>query len=518
MRLPALPRAVLLSFVLVVSICAAVSPARAESILGSVRVDPTPAGGVLVTVGFGGSAPVYHLVGVGTAETAVIFDNTSVGAVPPTVSGSGPMTSLSVSQTGGSSNIALHLTGATPVRVRAAGATIFIDVSKASGAVGSGSGAISNAQLGALLAPTPAPQTGATVTELISLKYADISEIAGVLAAGSNVPSNDTFSPTQTNIGTSSLTGSFGGLSGGFGGGYNNAAATQAYGGAFGQQNGLAQRVNENIAVDRRLNAIILTGTPDVVASLRAVIDKLDIPVRSVILETQIVELSDSAARNIGIDISPDGSGVIANASGSNGGYTIKNLQPGIGQVNLQAVLFAQVSLGNAKIIAKPRILAQSGQPASILTGDAIPIITSVVFANSGAGAAQQVSYVNVGVNLQIQPRVSSDGFVTSHIYSEVSSVTNFVSGVPQISQRTANTIASVRDGESFVIGGLLQDNEIRNLVKLPFIGDLPLIGTFFRHVNTSHSQTNLYIVVTPHIVASGMAPSPMPTSAPAKN
>lgn len=512
MRLPGVHRAALFPVALIAFFAAAMCPARAASVIGSVRIDPAPAGGVLVTVGFNGSAPIYHLVGAGTSETAVIFDNTSVGAVPPTVSGSGPLTSLSIAQTGASSNIALHLIAPTPVRVRAAGATIFIDVSKGSGAAIAVPGAISNAQLNALVAPTAAPSVGALVTELISLKYADISEIAGVLAAGSNVPSNDTFSPTQTNIGTSSLTGSFGGLGGG---GYNNGAAAQSYSGAFGQQSGLAQRVNDNIAVDRRLNAIILTGTPDVVAGLRAVIDKLDIPVRSVILETQIVELSDSAARNIGIDVSPDGSGVIANASGTNGGYTIKNLQPGNGQVNFQATLFAQVSLGNAKIIAKPRILAQSGQPASILTGDAIPIITSVVFANSGAGAAQQVSYVNVGVNLQIQPRVSSDGFVTSHIYSEVSSVTNFVSGVPQISQRTANTIASVRDGESFVIGGLLQDNEIRTLTKLPFIGDLPLIGTFFRHVSTSHSQTNLYIVVTPHIIGLGVSPNPV---APAKN
>jgi general secretion pathway protein D len=179
---------------------------------------------------------------------------------------------------------------------------------------------------------------------------------------------------------------------------------------------------------------------------------------------------------------------------------------------NLAANLYAQVTEGNAKIIAKPRILAQSGQQASILTGDAIPIVTNVVVAGAGALTSQQVNYVNVGVNLQIQPRVSSDGFVTSHIYSEVSSVTQYVNGIPQISQRTASTIATVRDGDSFVIGGLLQDNEIRNLVKLPFIGDIPLIGLFFRYVSTSHTQTNLYVVVTPHIIrAPGISPPVAP-------
>jgi type II secretory pathway component GspD/PulD (secretin) len=105
---------------------------------------------------------------------------------------------------------------------------------------------------------------------------------------------------------------------------------------------------------------------------------------------------------------------------------------------------------------------------------------------------------------------------VTSHIYSEVSSVTQMTQGYPQISQRTASTVATVRDGEAFVIGGLLQDNEIKNLTKLPFVGDLPLIGPFFRHVTTSHTQDNLYIVVTPHIVGrSGLNPPVEPLVAP---
>ena len=348
---------------------------------------------------------------------------------------------------------------------------------------------------------------------MIELKYADISEIAGVLAANSNVASNDTFSPQQTNIGTSSLSGSFGGVSGG---GFTSPSSPQSFGGgAFGQATGLAQRVNDNIAVDRRLNAVILTGTPDVVAGLREVISKLDVAPASVILETQIVELSDTAARNIGLDFQPDGSGVIANASGGagstttgGGGYTVKSLSTAQGSVYFQGNLYAAVTEGNARIIAKPRILAQSGQQASILTGDALPILTSVVIAGSSSTISNQVSYVNVGVNLQILPRVSSDGFVSSHIYAEVSSVTGYTQTYPQISQRTASTLATVRDGQSFVIGGLLQDNEIKSLTKLPFVGDLPLIGAFFRHVNNTHTQDNLYIIVTPHIVGrSGIVP-----------
>jgi len=482
-------------------------PAVAASTLNGVRVDVLPTGGALVSATFAGGTPVYHVVGAGTAEPTVVFDGTAAGPqVPPSIIGSGSITNITVASTGASTSVALHLTGPAGVTVRAGGNVVFITVAAAT------------APVNPFAFPTPAAAATAAgqITEVVPLKYADVSEIAGILVAGSNVASNDTFVPQSTSLGTSSLSGSFGGISGGA---FSQPSQAQTFGpNAFGQATGLAQRLNDNIAIDRRLNAIILTGTPDVIAGFKEIIAKIDVAVQSVILETQIVELDDTAARNVGLDLTPDGTGALIEATGATtgGGATLRTgAFPQFG-ANLQANLFAQVQLGNAKVIAKPRILAQSGQQASILTGDAIPIVTNVVVAGAGAVSSQQVNYVNVGVNLQIQPRVSSDGFVTSHIYSEVSSVTSFVNGIPQISQRTASTIASVRDGESFVIGGLLQDNEIRNLSKLPFIGDLPLIGLLFQHVNTSHTQTNLYVIVTPHVVAApGVTPPISPLSVP---
>ena len=478
-------------------------PVFAASVMSGIRVDALPTGGALVSVTFTGGVPVFHVVGSGTTETSILFDGTSLGPqLPPSIAGAGAITTVSAQQAGTSASLALHLSAAANVTVRPGGNLIFVSVVPLRNTPNA---------FGPPAAPlAPAPEPG-QITEVVPLKYADVSEIAGVLVEGSNVASNDTFTPQSTSLGTNSLSGSFGGVSGG---NFSQPTQPQAFGaGAFGQATGLAQRLNANIAIDRRLNAIILTGTPDVIDAIKATIAKIDIPVQSVILETQIVELDDTAARNIGIDFSPDGTGAVIEApNSSTTGINLRSGAMAVSGANIGANLYAQVQEGNAKIIAKPRILAQSGQQASILTGDAIPIVTNVVVAGAGSISSQQVNYVNVGVNLQIQPRVSSDGYVTSHIYSEVSSVTQYVNGIPQISQRTASTIASVRDGEAFVIGGLLQDNEIRNLTKLPFIGDLPLIGQFFQHVSTSHSQTNLYVVVTPHIVA---APGVTPYTAP---
>jgi general secretion pathway protein D len=100
----------------------------------------------------------------------------------------------------------------------------------------------------------------------------------------------------------------------------------------------------------------------------------------------------------------------------------------------LQAAIYAQVSKGEGRIVSRPRIAAQSGSTAKIITGDALPILTSITLSGVN-GVSQQVQYVNVGVTLQIAPRVSVDGFVTSQIYGVVSSVT----GVSRAIRRSAS-------------------------------------------------------------------------------
>ena len=114
---------------------------------------------------------------------------------------------------------------------------------------------------------------------------------------------------------------------------------------------------------------------------------------------------------------------------------------------------------------------------------------------------SQQVQYVNVGITLQIAPRVSSDGYITSRIYGVVSSVTGFSQGYPTISQREAETSASVRDGETFVIGGLTQDNVLTTSSRIPLLGDIPLVGYLFQNERSTTTRTELYIVITPRIV-----------------
>lgn len=333
--------------------------------------------------------------------------------------------------------------------------------------------------------------------ELVQLKYADVSEIVGLLSQGATVKSNDLFNPSEPAFGSNSLTGNT----------YNPAPTTQAPGS---DDSPLGQSVDAGMAIDRRLNAIWLRGSPDYIARMKAMIAAIDVPLDSVVLETQFVELTESGARSIGIDFA-NSSGQIASLTVHTGELTIPGFAQGcdvkghfcsghVTSLGLQAALYAQIQKGNGRILSKPRIAAQSGSTAKIITGDALPILTSIQLSGVN-GVQQQVQYVNVGVTLQIAPRVSNDGYVSSHVFAVVSSVTGFSQGYPTISQREAETAATVRDGDSFVIGGLSQEDVINTKTKVPLLGDLPLIGQAFRTDKSTNSKTELYIIVTPHIV-----------------
>lgn len=323
--------------------------------------------------------------------------------------------------------------------------------------------------------------------EMIFLKYADVSEVVGLLSEGVEITPNDVFIRREPGFGSpgSNQQGAF----------IGQPQQPQS------EQVPLGQNFGNGLSIDRRLNAIWVTGTPDRIERVKRQIALIDVPVDSVILETQFVELSETGARNLGIDYNNQ-NGQLAVGDVSTGSFLPFGINPTdiLPSGQLQVAILAQIQKGEGRIVSRPRIAAQSGSTAKIITGDALPILTSIQLSGVN-GVSQQVQYVNVGVTLQIAPRVSSDGYITSKIYGVVSSVTGFSQGFPTISQREAETSASVRDGETFVIGGLTQENVLTTKSKVPLLGDIPLIGALFRNERSSTSKTELYIVITPRIV-----------------
>jgi len=453
------------------------------------------AGETRLMLTFNQTLPMFSIVSNDNEHPILGFAGTVRGAganVAP--SGHGPVSDISLEQNG--IVLTVRLKGAVPLHVdavpAAGGLGLTLVVTEMHG------GAKDAIAKGGPLAQFSDPITSDDLFEVVPLRYADVSEVVGLIGGGQAIKPNDSFAPQEPAFGSSGLNNN------GLGGNYvvqqnlnqqNPEANNAPYG----------QLVDEAIGVDRRLNAIILRGPAARIAALKAKIAKLDVPVTSVLLETVFVELTETGARNVGFDYN-NSNGKIAVATYQSGNFNTigygSGSANGSGQIStsLQAAIYAQVLHGEGRILSRPRISAQSGSQAKIITGDALPILTSIALSGVNA-VSQQVQYVNVGVTLQIAPRVSADGFVTSHIFCVVSSVTGYSQGYPTISQREASTSATVKDGEFFVVGGLTQENELTNKSHVPVAGRVPLIGELFKLRTGAKSKTQLYIVVTPHIV-----------------
>ncbi len=460
--------------------------APAPASVTTVTLTSASSGETHVVLGFNQILPQFSIVANDIKRPVIGFANTVRGAGTSTPAKAvGLVQGLEFTQR--DTVLTLTIVGAGPLNVearpiskgRALDLVVTVAPQTASGATAEGS---------TVPAHTDRPP-GEDEFEVVPLKYADVSEVVGLLTEGQSVKANDSFVPHEPAFGSASMNGQ------------NNYAPPPVSPDSLNQP--LGQSVDDSIAVDRRLNAIILKGSPERIARLKAKIAEIDVPVESVLLETEFVELDETGSKNVGFNFNnPNGQiGVVDMTSGSFSQPGLSN-NPlhGVVSATLQAALYAQVQTGHGRIVSKPRIAAQSGGEAKIITGDALPILTNITLSGVN-GVSQQVQYVNVGVTLQIAPRVSSDGYVTSHVFCVVSSVSGYSQGYPTISQREAETSATVHDGETFVIGGLTQDSHIVTKSRVPGLGDIPVFGEVFHLNNDTKAKTELYIVVTPHVV-----------------
>jgi type II secretory pathway component GspD/PulD (secretin) len=336
-------------------------------------------------------------------------------------------------------------------------------------------------------------------TVYVPLSYADVSEVAGILVKDASVNSLDGFTPQSPFAAPTPNPNSSSSM-----GGANTKAPTYVTiptANIMTKDVPRAKRLDEHVAIDRRLNAVILTGTPDQIADYKKIISFVDVPEPGILIEAEIVELTENAAKDLGIDFSSGGA--LATASS-----TLRSTGVASSTIALNATINALSQTGAAKILARPRILTLNGQTAAILSGEAVPIVNTVLTPSGGGTIIEnQVQYINVGISLQVLPRVAADGHVTTQVFTEVSSIIDYVGTAPRIAVRQALTSGIVADGESLLVGGLMQQTEISTLSKVPGLGDIPLIGGFFRNNSTSSQTTNLYLVLTPHVLATKTHP-----------
>ncbi len=202
---------------------------------------------------------------------------------------------------------------------------------------------------------------------------------------------------------------------------------------------------------------------------------------------------------------STDGSGSSSGSGGTTAITSAMNLVLGFGRAFSGQGITAQLgfleSNGMARVLAKPTLVAHTGQSASFLAGGEIPI---PVPSRDGNVAIQ---YKEFGVKLQLTPTVLSDERIALKVAPEASDLDYSqgvsISGVtvPAVRTRRTDTMVELADGESFIIGGLVSRSTTSSVNKVPLLGDLPILGTFFKNMNYSQDETELLIIVTPRLV-----------------
>lgn len=289
------------------------------------------------------------------------------------------------------------------------------------------------------------------------------------------------------------------------------------------------------VTVPNGMQSLILTGSAQALHDAKDLIASLDVVPQSVVLDTEILELDENSSRNLGLQLGTTSIGTtfseVAPTPGPNG-------QPGrlsgFQALTRTGIAFqAQVNLlkqnGHARVLADPRITTLSGRTATIRAGDTISILTTIG-GGTGTVATTQLESFQTGVTLDITPIITDAGEMSVALHPIVNSLTGYLNGVPQISTRDTQTTVHLRDNETLVIGGLIQENTQRTESRVPVLGDIPILGHIFRNSNTTSTRNELIIVVTPHVLGiagttvpnaalpPGMAvptPRPLPTLAP---
>jgi general secretion pathway protein D len=273
------------------------------------------------------------------------------------------------------------------------------------------------------------------------------------------------------------------------------------------------------ITADKATNSLVIMASPTDYQNLLLVIQKLDKRRRQVFVEAIIAEITPDKLKDIGVQLGFSGGGITGNSAFA-GAYDpfnfagssdpaqaaiLKFLTSQINNSNLQvaANLRALITDKAVNVLSTPTILTSDNKEAEIFVGQNVPFVTSSTSYNTGVAQTSNIERKDTGITLRITPQISEGEYVKLDIYQEISAVTGDKGQASDIvtTKRSAKTSVVVKDKETVVIGGLIQDQENETVSKIPFLGDIPLLGWLFKTKHKERTKTNLLIVLTPRIV-----------------
>ena len=264
----------------------------------------------------------------------------------------------------------------------------------------------------------------------------------------------------------------------------------------------------KDIYVDEKLNLLVMKDTPEAVRYAEQLVALQDVPEPEVMLEVEILEVTRSRLAEIGLSF-PDrisaslgdrGSYTLSEWKGRNGNFVTFNTTDPALALNLKD------TDSDTNLLANPRIRVRNREKAKIHIGDKVPVITSTAVAS--AGVSTSVNYLDVGLKLDVEPNIFLDGEVAIKVGLEVSSITQKFEDIANVlayavGTRTAATTLRLRDGETQVLAGLIQDDDRRNASRVPGLGDLPILGRLFANHADEQKKTEVVLLITPRILRS---------------
>jgi general secretion pathway protein D len=303
-------------------------------------------------------------------------------------------------------------------------------------------------------------------------------------------------------------------LAGALTGAVTGAAAGSAATEALSSEPGVAGAETENrmrIIANRRNNALLIYATPSEYATVETMLRKVDIIPLQVLINATIAEVTLNDTLQYGTqfffknnDLSYTLGAIPAFPAGALGptgliGFAVSHAP--------DFILRALSDVTKVKVLSAPQVLGMDNEPARLQVGQQVPILTGTATSTltTGAPIVNSIDYHSTGVIMQVTPRINSGGLVTLDIAQEVSDVAtpaaNTAQGSPTFDDRLVRTRVAVQNGQTVALAGLIRDNSQDNNNGVPFLKDLPVVGTLLGSQNTSRTRTELLVLITPQVV-----------------
>jgi len=267
-----------------------------------------------------------------------------------------------------------------------------------------------------------------------------------------------------------------------------------------------------DIFIDEKINLLVLKDTPHAIQLAERLIAAQDLAEPEVMLEVEVLEVGRNRLLELGLRFPDSVALSLVGAAGTAGTITLPewlNSSSEIVQLSFTNPLFL-FSLRQqddaTNVLANPRIRVKNKEKARIHIGDRVPVITTTAAATGGF-ISESVSYLDVGLKLEVEPLIHLEDEVGIKVALEVSNIAREVRGTAsgtltyQIGTRNASTNLRLRDGETQVLAGLINDEDRRTANRVPGLGDLPVLGRLFSHTRESIGRTEVVLLITPRLL-----------------